>query len=189
VAISGATIACAALGACATTVVPPADPANPATVYLLDHGLHSSLVLPGRDGVLVRYEYGDWAWTALNERGIGIAWRALFCPNQAALGRRELAPASPPASGRLQSVHVPIEHAYALSVDDDAVARLRAELDAIYEANIRTAITNSRYGLDFVHHPAPYTGRHNSNHVLADWLEALGCRINGPRWNARWVVK
>lgn len=181
--------ACVALAACATTVVPPAKPADPTTVYLLDHGLHSSLVLPGESGLFVRYEYGDWAWVAVNERGVAAAWNALFCPTQAALGRRVFASASPPASGRFENVHVPIEHAYALRVGAADVARLRAELDAIHEANERTATTNPLYELDFVHHPVPYTGRHNSNHVVAEWLEAIGCRVSGPRWRSRWAVE
>jgi len=60
------------LGGCTTTtIVPPPSPQAPATVLLLDHGLHASLVLPDETGRAVRYSYGDWDYYALGETG----WR------------------------------------------------------------------------------------------------------------------
>jgi hypothetical protein len=36
------------------------------------------------------------------------------------------------------------------------------------------------YDLAFVPHPDPDTISHNSNRVVAGWLEQLGCRVEGP---------
>ena len=45
---------------CAMTFRPPVYPENPVTVVVLDHGRHSSLVLPRGDGGSVEYAYGEW---------------------------------------------------------------------------------------------------------------------------------
>ena len=60
----------ATLTGCVTVVRPPAAPADPVEVYLLDHGRTPSLVLPGGDGGSTRWAYGDWRWYALGEHGL-----------------------------------------------------------------------------------------------------------------------
>ncbi|MFW5955095.1 MAG: hypothetical protein ACOCSG_07320, partial [Guyparkeria sp.] len=44
------------LSACATTIVPPESVEQSQAVFVLDHGRHSSLVLPHPEG-FVRYAY------------------------------------------------------------------------------------------------------------------------------------
>lgn len=180
---AGLSIVCLTLTACATVVAPPASPADPRTVYLLDHGRHSSLVLPAAAGDrLIRYEYGDWDWVALDRRGPVTLLGALFCPSQAGLGRREL-------SGPPESIGVPIENLHAIDVEAENVRLLRERLEAIHETHRGEAVDNPLYELEFVHHPTPYTIAHNSNRVVADWLEDLGCHIEGPGWRASWEVR
>ena len=97
---------------------------------------------------------------------------------QAALGRKELpGPFSPAAVAR--EVRVPIEHALYLTVDARDVRSLVDRLDRIYHANLALRIDNEAYDLVFVPHPEPYWIFHNSNQVVAAWLEQLQCRVEG----------
>ncbi len=188
--IAGAILVGLALtsAACTTVVVPPAEPHAPQPVFLLDHGRHSSLVLPGEAGGLVRYSYGDWTYYALGRAGPLEATAAVLWPTRAGLGRREL-PGPPTPEGVRRAVLVGIEHAYELIVASRDVGRLRASLDAIYLANRHTLVYNPGNDLELVHHPRPYTAFHNSNRVVADWLEELGCEIRGAALLARWRVE
>ena len=53
----------ATLSGCGTTlIVPPDKPRDPAPVFVLDHGRHTSLVLSAANGTLHRYAYGDLAY-------------------------------------------------------------------------------------------------------------------------------
>jgi len=56
-----------------TFIIPPTGPANPVTVYVVEQGYHSSLVLPDRDGGLIQYPYGDWRYFALNQQDFSNA--------------------------------------------------------------------------------------------------------------------
>jgi len=173
---------------CATVVTPPAAPADPYAVFLLDHGRSSSLVLPRPDGRAVRYAYGDWAWYALGRTGVTEGSAALLWPSRAALGRREL-PGPPTGPVIREQVAVEIDRLYELTVERGDVEQLAASLEATYEMNLHTRVHNPAADLEFVHHPRPYTGFHNSNTVVADWLRDLGCRVEGPRLFASWRVR
>ena len=170
---------------CATTVFPPERIGDPAQIGVLDHGHHASLIveMPG-DGML-RYSYGDWQWYALRRTGPGEASSALLWPSQAALGRKELpGPFSPMAVSR--QVRVPIEHALYLTVEAREVRRLIERLDRIYYEHIAARVYNEAYDLVFVPHPEPYSLFHNSNQVVGQWLEHLGCRVEGAPLFSIW---
>jgi hypothetical protein len=185
--VAGAGLGLSSLG-CATAIVPPPAPPDPRPVFLLDHGRHSSLVLPTPEGGAVRYAYGDWNYYALRRTGLLQALPALLWPTRAGLGRRELAgPAEAEAIRR--QVRVGIERLYRIVVSAGAVDRLRARLDGIYESRRHTRVYNAAYDLEFVHHPRPYWGFHNSNQVVASWLEALGCDVRGLGLFSRWKVE
>jgi len=188
-AVLGVVFAVLSASGCATVVVPPAPPEQPQAVYLLDHGRHSSLVLPAEGGGgMTRWEYGDWAYFALNERGAGAASGALLGPSRAALGRQQLAaPAS--AAALRRGVRVPVERLHALEVESRAVRALRERLEGIHAAAEAAPVYNPRYELEFVPHPEPYSMGHNSNSVVAGWLESLGCRVQGPALLASWEVR
>ncbi|HEX2971329.1 MAG TPA: hypothetical protein VHP11_03290 [Tepidisphaeraceae bacterium] len=170
------------LTGCTNVITPPPPPADPVTVYLLDHGRHPSLVLPRPDGNLTRYAYGNWSWYALGKTGVFQALGALFIPGQAGLGRREF------DSPSLQPILEldPAEHIYAIQVERADADRLRTQLDSLFQANISTLHPNNDYHLDFVHHPESYCFFHNSNHVAADWLRDLNCRVKGPDLLSQW---
>jgi len=174
--------------ACTTTVVPPAEPSDPAPVVLVDHGRHASVLLPRPDGGMTRYAYGDWNWYALGNTGPLNAVGAMLIPTQGALGRHALpAPVEPGEAQRALQVvveehwHVPVERSRALA--------LQQRLDRIHRENADTSVRNRRTNLNFVPHPDRYSSFHNSNHVAADWLRELGCEVRGPAFSSDWRVE
>jgi hypothetical protein len=179
----GATII---LGGCSTTVIPPAKLDEPALVFLLDHGRHSTLVLSTPEDGLVRYAYGDWRFYAERLTGPGHAVAALLWNTPGALGRREMAGPATAAGVRAQ-VPLVITSLYVIAVERGRIDALRAELDAIFDAAAEPRDT-PEVDLVFVPHPRDYNLRHNSTTVVAGWLEQLGCEIKGPAILARWRV-
>jgi hypothetical protein len=170
---------------CANTVFPPQHVTDPIQVGVLDHGHHTSLILQIASDGMRRYSYGDWRWYALRQTGLAEGSAAVFSRTQAALGRKELpGPFSPAAVVR--EVRVPIEHALYLTVDAGDIRTLVARLDRIYDANLAERVDNQAYDLVFVPHPEPYSIFHNSNRVVAEWLEQLQCRVEGPALFAIW---
>lgn len=175
------------LSACTNVIIPPPTPPDPHPVFVLDHGHHASLVLPTGHGV-VRYAYGDWNYYAREETGVLETSFAVVWPTTAGLGRRELHASATPAEVR-QVVQVGIEHLHEVIVDEQAISRLRTHLDEIFHTHRETRLYNASYDLAFVHHPEAYTIVHNSNRVVARWLQALGCRVSGLRLFSRWRVE
>ena len=172
---------------CATTVYPPQGVAEPVQVGVLDHGHHASLIVQIPDDGMRRYSYGDWNWYALRQTGLAEGSSALLWPTQAALGRKELpGPFSPVAIPG--EVRVAIENAIYLTVDASAVGRLVDRLEQIYRENSAAHVYNEAYDLVFVPHPEPYSIAHNSNQVVADWLEQLGCRVEGTALFSVWKL-
>jgi hypothetical protein len=181
-------VACALpfLAACTTVVLPPATPADPVEVWLLDHGRTPSLVLPVGGG-MVRYAYGDWRWYALEEKTSGRGVAALLWPTQGALGREAL-PGPPSAAAVRAGVRVEIEQVHALRVERAALAALAARLDELFRRELDTLVASEESGLSFVHHPVPYTFLHSSNRVAAAWLREAGCRVRGTALLSRWRI-
>lgn len=175
------------LGGCAVQLEPPRQLNEPEPVFLLDHGRHSSLVLPAEGSGLARYSYGDWQYYALGRTGLSSGFSALFGNTQAALGRRELQGARTAANVRSQ-VRIGIEQLIELRAEASDVLRLREELDDLYQTALPARVYNAQMDLDFVPHPEPYTLSHNSNLMVAKWLEALGCRVRGRPILSNWRV-
>jgi len=175
------------LSGCATVVVAPVAPEEPVAVFLLDHGGHASLVLPAGEGSLVRYAYGDYRWYALEQTGPGTGLAALLGGTTAALGRGELRGPAEARAVRAQ-VREGIRQLFELRVGRAASEGLRAELDGIFAANRGTLVYSATYDLEFVRHPIPYSAEHNSNLVVAGWLESLGCEVKGAGLITNWSV-
>ena len=174
------------LGGCTTRVVPPVNLQVPAIVFVLDHGRHTSLVVPAAEGGLVRYAYGDWRYYAERQTGPGHAIAAFLWSTPGALGRRAL---PGPATAREVRAQVPlvITELYEIEVERQRIGVLRAELDAYFDtADVQ--LETPEVLLSFVRHPRAYSLRHNSNTALAGWLETLGCRVSGPAILARWHI-
>src|SRR5436190_14844853 len=82
-------VGCVGVAGCATRIVPPrVGPAEAARVAVADYGYHSTLIFPNSAGGLTEYAYGDWTYFAQNRHSFLNALHALFCSEQATLGRR-----------------------------------------------------------------------------------------------------
>jgi len=176
------------LSACTTTtIVPPASVDRPQSVFVLDHGRHSSIVLPHPEG-FVRYAYGDWGWYAEVETGPTEAIRAAFWPTRAGLGR-SLTAGTATREGVRGGLRVGIQEIHEVPVETDRVDALRSSLEALHRENYASVKYNTVYDLAFVEHPEPYAFWHNSNHKVAEWLRQLGCAIEGNALWASWQVQ
>lgn len=178
-----------AVTGCAATVIPRefSDHLDPRPVFLLDHGLHTSLALSRDDGTLVRYVYGDWRWYAMRETGFFRAFPTLFTKTQAALGRREL-PGPAEADAIRRQLRVEVKHIYTFSAPAERIDYLIKDIDARFYSARDTLIYNRGYDLEFVHDPRPYHFGYNSNHAVAEWIQALDLEVHGNPAIGRWRI-
>lgn len=174
--------------ACTTVIVPPEDPVDAQPVFVLDHGVHSSLVLPAGKARIVRYAYGDWCWYVMSDTGLGEGVAALLWPTRAGLGRRELE-APQDEAGIRRVLKVTIDRVHALQAGGAEIRALRQDLDAHFEAAGGLVYYSPVYDLEFVEHPQAYSFCNNSNDMVAAWLERLGCEVCGPGTCASWRVE
>lgn len=159
-----------------TIIIPPANPADPVTVYVADYGFHSGLILPKGDGKLIRYSYGDWYYFALRKQDWDNALAALFLPTPATLGRQQFNSLSD-LKQALGSDWRDILLSF--SVSNVQVTQLLASLDERFQQNLDTRVMKSKHGLVFVQDAQNYTIFHNSNHEVVEWLEELNCQVKG----------
>lgn len=176
------------LSGCGTTYLhPPTDPPEPRTVFLVDHGRHTSLVLATDTGDMVRYAYGDWRYYADQDTRLRAGFAALFWPTPATLARRELMGPPEPAVLLARS-RVGVQALYPLEVAGSAADRLRADLDAVHAQGADRHLYVPDYDLVFAPHPQPYTWRHNSATVIGQWLRALDVEVSGLALVSNWSV-
>jgi hypothetical protein len=168
-------LASVSLYGCAYRVQPPDCVREPVTVVIVDHGLHSSLVMPRGGALAVEYAYGQWDWFVLDRTAWYRAPGTLLLPGKAGLGRRELA--APAITAHVQAAIV-AENYHELIVDRARVAALLAKLDTRFAARSERTL-NPRLGLEFVEDPQPYSLLHHCNTQVVDWLRDLGCRVTG----------
>lgn len=171
------------LSACAATVTCPEVDGDAARVaIILDHGHHASLVLENARGAPVRYSYGDRRWYADDDTGIGSALHAVFRQSAAVLARRELGAVADAESVR-RTLGMVVQNSYTFQVPTANADILIAELDGIFFRDPDAIFRN------FAPHPKPYTGWDNSNHVVAGWMELLGCEVSGSPMLSVWRVR
>lgn len=178
----------ALLTACTSVIIPPDNPQEPVSVFVLDHGRHSSLVLPGEDGRAVRYSYGDWEYYALNRTGLGSGLRALLWPTRAALGRQHLV-ASADVAGLVTQLRLEVVESFELKVEMAAMRHLQQELGDLFDGATDSLHYSSTYDVNFVLHPEPYTINYNSNRMVARWLGQLGCTVVGRPVLSKWRIQ
>lgn len=179
--LTGASI----LVGCATRVTLPADVSDPVTVYLADYGMHSSVILPRSEDVLVEFEYGEWRWFALEQTGFRAAWRALCWPTTGTLGRRELTKAAMVyLEQRATSTEV-----IGMTVERERAEALLRALEERWKRNAGTVVFNPNHELQFVRDDRKYHLFHNCNPTVAGWLRELGCKVRGPALLSNWRVR
>lgn len=175
------------LTGCTATVRAPSEPVSSRSVQLLQHAQHTSLLLTAADQSRIRYAYGDWAWYVEGDEGLVSGARALFMPTQAALGRRTIGPAMP-GETLDQQIGVAVDNAYQFTVEASRVDALIDSLELAFKASEATPHFSAGRGLSFVPHPRPYTFTNNSNHMVAEWLRALGFEVTGNPALGTWTV-
>jgi hypothetical protein len=181
-------LALVGVAGCAGRLTPPAAPVAPVTVYLLDHGRHASLVLPRREGGMVRYSYGEWRWYVEGERHPLAGASAMLWPTASGLGRgvheaitsREALPRLAPEG---------LVRVYPLVAEEARVVALKRRLDAYFEAPGVTPVYSEEFALSFVPYPRAYWLTHQSNLVTARWLRSLGVEVRGIPWLSNWRLE
>ena len=175
------------LAGCAATIVPPENPSAPTTVFLLDYGRHSSLLLPeAAGGSMIEYFYGEWNWFALGKNRWHRAVPALLWPTRGTLGRRRV-DVQPDADtiSRLMAEGEALE----IAVNSNDVIDLLTHLDSRYSEQIETLHFQTDPCLSFVHHDRAFHLFHNCNHAVADWLRELGCDVRGQWVAGAFVIR
>jgi len=170
-----------------TVLFPSSSVADQRSVFVIDHGTHSSLAIETSSGEMLRFAFGDMRYYATRDTSLGSGAAALFWPTPSTLGRGELL--GPASIEKLQSqLRVVVEVIYQLEVPSSKADELISKLDAIYFAGEQDHIAVPAYGLVFAPHPDSYFWVNNSSSVIAGWLRELGVRVFGWGLIASWRV-
>jgi hypothetical protein len=182
------------IAGCGAVITPPMHVEAPATIYVMDYGRHTTLLLPavdeasadalsgeglgsgGASECWIEYAYGEWRWFALDETDWIRVFPVMLWPTRGALGRVswEMGP------GEIQRERwIPEDGLISLDVEAAQVAKLLARLDERYESIVETHLYGERHRLHFVQDEASYHLFHNCNHETARWLRELGCEVEG----------
>ena len=175
-----ASVACAltilGLSNCAWKIVPPARVADPVPVFVSEYGRHTRLALPDRTTAFFEYGFGEWNFYGLEKQGGFSALRAISGLGAGALSRREL-PYS--LSQSEFASFAGSSRSASLSVERSLTEDLRRVLENRWRSNAAVVAVRGRDGVPVSRDPAAYHLFDNSNHVVARWLERLGCRVRG----------
>lgn len=170
---------------CATIVTPPRDVQDPATVYLVDYGRHSSLVLPHDENSMIEYAFGEWRWFALNDTGLLAACRALCWASTGTLGRRLISTVD---SAKFEA-WFPGVILFDIQVEREAANAMARLLNDRWLNHEADAVYNADYDFHFVPVPQRYHVFRNCNPVVAGWLRDLDCRVRGPALLSKWRLR
>jgi hypothetical protein len=164
-------------GGCVNRVTRPAVTIAPVRIYVADHGLHSSLLLPKKDGY-VQYAFGDWRPFAMNHNSLLEYARAAFFSNRSALGR-EPHPTTRPAELRRRTR----ARLLAIDVERADAEWLRMSLESEFARNRDAAVDNRQVRMSLIPYDGPqrrYSLWNNCNHATSRWLRRM--HVGSPRW-------
>ena len=182
---------------CGMRITPPVNPSDPVRVYVVDHGMHSSLLLPKEGGRLVEYAYGEWSYFAHDRTEWYDAMRAVLVPSRGTLGRRVIGgePRDTASRGDVGGAERDADEfsferefwtrwmrgaeVHPITVDRAKVAALRDRLARRYARHPGSRHYDPGTGLHFVKDPEPYWWPHHCNTETKQWLADLGCRVGG----------
>jgi hypothetical protein len=172
------------LQACGATVKAPLDPANPAAVYLVDHGIHSCVMFPRDDGSVVAFCYSSYEYAAKDHDGALNGPAALLIPNSGTLGRREFRPSECSADGVCRAFmegeqYYHIDKCYTIWVDKPDRERVLNQLEERFVAGASTQIDNRKRRFSFVRDDHAYGLFNTCNNESLSWLREMGCRVSG----------
>ena len=168
----------AVCGGCSAVIVPPAPAWGTPTVpvQVADYGYHSTIILPRSGGGLVEYAYGDWDFFGQSHKSFGTAVRALFASDQATLGRR-LLDREPDQPGLKEATGA--KEVLRFEAPRERVEELERALELRFSERLDSIEYSPVHDLYFVKDGERYGVAHNCNHFTAQWLERLGCRVEG----------
>lgn len=175
-------MACVPSG-CGMTVYAPTDVKDPVSVFIADHGIHSSLLLPRPDGSIAQFAYSQWHWAALDQDDWYRSPFAVMIPNTGTLGWRDF---EGPCDfqcvcDRLNHLgrHPPMEAVYEIQVERALACKVLGELDHRWKSQSNGNVFNEKRGMTFVKDATLYSAAHTCNQEVAAWLEGMGCRVTG----------
>ena len=170
-----------------TLLIPPSSETDQRSVFVIDHGTHSSLAIETSAGDMLRFAYGDLRYYAKRDTSLSSGAAALLWPTPSTLGRGELS--GPASKENLASqLRVVVEIIYELEVPSSKADGLISKLDAIYFAGETDHIAVDVYGLVFAPHPDSYFWANNSSSIIAGWLRDMGVGVFGWGLLASWRV-
>ena len=170
---------------CVNRITPPPSTREPTTVYIVDYGVHASLLLPRDSQTHVEYAFGEWEWFALDHDDWYRAIPLAVGSHPGALGRRRVSAADESAiAGELHPKAL-----YPVTLDRSAVDALLQSLDTAFDAQNARQVYGVKACLDFVPSERTYGLFQNCNTVVADWLGEAGCEIGCKSPLAVFVVE
>lgn len=173
---------------CGMTVYGPDDVVDPVSVFVADHGVHSSLLLPREDGRIAQFAYSQWHWAALDQDDWFRSPFALVIPNTGTLGWRDFEGPCDFAcvEDRLHKLgrHPPLDALYEVRVERAEAAKVLAELDGRFTSQSEGKVFNEKRGMWWVRDSTTYSIAHTCNQEVAGWLCEMGCRVTGMAKNA-----
>lgn len=175
------------------SITPPANVNDPVTVFVADHGIHTSLILPREDGQLAQFSYSRFDWAALDYDQWYRSLGAIMVPGPGTVGTRDF-PGPPTIENlthqfELTNNHPPVQAIYSVDVSAARRDAVLASLEARWAEHQDTMVVNSKRGLRFVKDSTSYSLFHNCNHEVAQWLRDLGCEISGAGMTAEVDVR
>jgi len=187
-------LACLLLcGSCGMTVHEPENVSDPVSVFIADHGVHSSLLLPREDGKIAQYAYSQWHWAALDHDDWYRSPFAMVIPNTGTLGWRDF---EGPCDcdcvrDRLQKLgrEPPMQELYEVRVERTEARRVLAQLDARWASQSGGSVFNEKRGMTFVRDATSYSLANTCNQEVAEWLKEMGCRVTGMAKTADITVR
>ena len=186
------------LQGCGATIQPPAAGAlrDPAPVYLVDHGIHSSVLFPREaSGTVVAFCFSSYDYAAKDHDGALNGPAALLIPNAGTLGRREFRPGA--LSERsicdafmADETYYRIDRCYPIQVERARREAVYARLEQRFAAGAAASrIVNSKRRFTFVKDSSNYGLGHNCNAETAQWLRDMGCDVSGACVTADFTVE
>ena len=168
------------LAGCAN-VQPAGQFTDPVQVYIGDYGIHSSLFLPTQDHRYVEYAFGDWGYAVENRNfpqdaigALTVSWGAGFGRMYHDRAADSAAPNPPRKPIVMHVVTCDRSDVYAL------IDRLDVRFEQLAEKHGQSVI-NPETGMSWVKEDTDkrYSIANNCNHLTAQALEELGCKVSG----------
>ena len=153
-----------------------------------------SLIIPAPDDAdhaAARYAYGDWQYYAQARRNPIIhGLPALLWPTPAGVGRQSLHRLpQPDPDDVMQLTRLGMSELHVIEVERALAEALHLQLEAHFAEHWDDRHVSEESRLTFVPHDDAYSLPHDSNRMVARWLEQMDVQTRGPFWAVDWRVQ